>query len=215
MAGPEWPVSQPTVDQGEKKVGPQQKPAHGRSTATQQPKRVRANKRVHDGKYLSSESLPLKHGARQQKQRAKRKVEADKRVSSSSSSSSKSRSSPGRRKSTRAGGVGPGGGDGKARRKPDTPVTTTVEERYRQRHRGTKGSAAGPHHPKRAEIARGGREGSSTSASSPSESGKFSYEHPSVWDVGQPVTGLADVDSASTMDGLLDREVGKETEGKV
>lgn len=199
QARPERPVSQHIVGQEEKKL------VHDSKTATKQPKKANANNHAHDGKHPSAEGLQLSHGARQQQQRAEGRVEAGARVSSSS----RLRSSLDGRKSTRAEGIGPGGGGDNTHRKSENIVTTALDGRHQQQHQGVQGAGKGLHEPQRVDVARGGREGPSTSASSSSERNRFSFEHPSVWDVGQPVTGLAEVDSASTMNGLLDREVRK------
>eukprot|EP00903_Cladosiphon_okamuranus_P011485 g10817.t1 len=59
-------------------------------------------------------------------------------------------------------------------------------------------------------VDQGKKKESSTSAPPPSESDRLLPEHPSVWEVGQSVTGLADVDTVSTMNGLLHREISEE-----
>lgn len=195
------------MDQGSKKLGSQQELARNTRSAMQQPIEVKANNHAHDGNHPRAKSfLQHSHGARQHSQSEEESVEESARVSSSSS---KLRSYLDGRKTTRAADDAQDGGGDNIHRKADTPVTTTTEGRPQQRHRGAEGAGADPHNPQRVDIARGGREGSSTSALSTSESDWLLTEHPSVWDVGQPVTGLAKVDSASTMNGLLDREVRK------
>ena len=184
----EQPASQKLVDREEKKEGRQQRLASDRATATQHPQKAEANKHIHHRKHPSAKSPQPGHGARQQKPRSKGKVEASERGSSPPSSTLKS--SLDRRQSTRAGGGGSDVGGDTTHRKPDTPVTTTVEGRHQQRHRRARGGLA-------------------TSASSTGGGKSLLSEHPSVRDVGQPVTGLASVDSASTMKGLLYREVRK------
>lgn len=192
-------------------MGAHHKLAPDRSTATKKPNKAKENIHVHDGKHPSTETPPQNHGARHQKQRAEGKVEASARVSSSSPSSPRLRSSVNGRKISNTGGLGPDGGGDNTHRNPDAPVTTTTEGQHQKRHRGAQRSGVDyPNHPHGVDVARVGREGSSKSASSPSESGRPSSQQPSVWDVGQPATGLADIDSASTMNGLLDREVRRD-----
>lgn len=199
-ATPERRGSRNIVDHGrEKKVRPRHQPQRD-----QQPRQVEAKTRIQDGQHPTTESVQPDHGARHRKQRAEGKLDASTRVSPSSRLKS---SSDGR--TTARGRGGPGGGGDNTYRKSGTPVTATTEQRRQQRHRGAEGSGADPHHPQHVDAAHGARIGPSTSVSSSSENDKASSEHPSAWDVEQPVTGLANVDSASTMNGLLDREVSK------
>lgn len=196
----ELPVSQQNVGQEKNREGMQETIPRDRGTATKQPMEASDNNHIHHSIHPSAENVQLERGARRRQQPADEKAAVGTRVSSSSSS-------------TRAGGEGSngdgdsGGGGDKKHRRTGNPVTATQERRYQQHHLGTEGSGTEPHHPQIVDMARGGWEGSPTPLSSSPKSDSFSSEHPSVWDVGQPVTGLADVDSASAMNGLLDREV--------
>lgn len=184
--------------------------------------------------FPSSDSLQQNRGGRGQRDAAKMAASARESMSATSKSSfdrkreaAEARGRGGgtgdRIAAAASGVVGSGDGGGSTTLKNRSPATLTPRQQQ-QRHRGIGDdphvgtplpSGANPNHPQRVGAATdnvdNGRDGSSTPASSSlssslSESNGLPYEENPV---GLPVKGLADIDIAATMDGLLDREVRK------
>lgn len=232
-ASPESRMSQQTAKEEGKIVDPPTNKAPGRSREQrEQPKTTRADNRAHGRKFPSSDSMRLNRSAQGRREAVKMAESARESFSATLRSSVN-----GQREGGEAGGrgkdigstaaaaaivdrLGDGGGD----TNPNIGSLDMVTTRQQQRHRGLDDaprteaflpSGADPihPHPHRIGAKRGnavdGRDGWSTSASSPSSSSEskgLPYEDP----VGHPLTGLADIDIATTMDGLLDREARKE-----